>query len=235
MRNRSVETGACFLVGLLMTAGTAGAGVMYNVSVRAVDEDFASVAPATASSAAVVSQYVVDGGRVRVGGPDAKTVYLFKDGIVFVIEPAAKSVRVFKRATLSQVWAHYADAVKQLQDAAANAPLEDRTAAERKAADMKAASDRLLQPVARVYRMTPRFDSVEGRTCRIWEESENDAKRLEICVAPVATVPGGAEILDGMKTLSQFRRGSYFALGVDFGLSAWWSDVASLDGVPRSP
>jgi hypothetical protein len=35
-----------------------------------------------------------------------------------------------------------------------------------------------------------------------------------------------------MKTLSQFRQGSKFALGVDLGLSEWWSDIASLGGVP---
>ena len=51
-------------------------------------------------------------------------------------------------------------------------------------------------------------------------------------MAPAATVPGGAEILNGMKTLSQFRQGSDFAFGVEFGLSDWWPDLASLNGVP---
>jgi hypothetical protein len=35
-----------------------------------------------------------------------------------------------------------------------------------------------------------------------------------------------------MKTLSQFRQGSNFAFGVDFGLSEWWPDIARLGGVP---
>jgi hypothetical protein len=51
-------------------------------------------------------------------------------------------------------------------------------------------------------------------------------------VAPTASLTGGAEILNGMKTLSQFRQGANFALGVDFGLGEWWPDVASLGGVP---
>ena len=55
---------------------------------------------------------------------------------------------------------------------------------------------------------------------------------MEICVAPVSALPGGAEILNGMKTLGQFRQGSFVALGVDFGLAEWWPEFASLDGVP---
>jgi hypothetical protein len=90
----------------------------------------------------------------------------------------------------------------------------------------------MRQSVARDYRVTVRFESVDGRACRVWEESESGAKRLELCVAPVASVPGGAEILSGMKTLSEFRQGCDFALGVELGLADWWPDIASLGGVP---
>jgi len=82
--------------------------------------------------------------------------------------------------------------------------------------------------------MTARFETVDGHSCRVWEEHENDAKRLELCVAPAAALPGGAEIIDGIKTLSRFRQGSKFVLGVDFGLSDWWSDISALGGVPLS-
>ena len=51
-------------------------------------------------------------------------------------------------------------------------------------------------------------------------------------MAPVAAVPGGAEIYGGLKTLSLFSQGSDVALGVDFGLSEWWPDFASLGGIP---
>jgi hypothetical protein len=80
--------------------------------------------------------------------------------------------------------------------------------------------------------VTVRFESVDGRACRIWEEREKEAKRLELCVAPSAGVPGSVEILNGLKTLSQFRQGSDFAYGIDFGLSEWWPDFATLGGVP---
>ena len=122
--------------------------------------------------------------------------------------------------------------VKQLQAAAANAPPDERPQAQRKAADMQLISERLLEPVTRVYRLTVRFETVDGHACRIWEEREKDAKRLELCVVPVSALPGGVDILAGLKTLSQFRQGSDLALGVDFGMSEWWPDVASLGGIP---
>ena len=215
---------------LLLTPVLANAGVGYQVAVRPVDDN--NMALAAPMAAPVVTQYFVEDGKVRVGDKNAKMVYLFKDRTMYVIDNASRTVHVLKHATLNQVAAHYADAVKQLEDAAANASPDERAAAEQKAADMKAVSDRLRQPVPREYRVTVRFESVDGRACRVWEERESDAKRLELCVAPMATVPGGADILSGMKTLSQFRQGSDFAFGVEFGLTDWWSDIASLGGLP---
>jgi hypothetical protein len=215
---------------LLVIPAMGNAGVVYDVAVRPLDQtNLALNAP---SAAPVVTQYFVDDGNVRVGGPDAKSVYLFKDQTMYVIDHTARAVHVLRHATLSQVSAHYADAVKQLEAAAAVAAPEQRGAAEQKAADMKAVSDRLRQPVPRDYRVTARFESVDGHACRIWEEREGGAKHLELCVAPAAAVLGGAEILGAIKTLSQFRQGSNFALGVDFGLSEWWPDIARLGGVP---
>ena len=221
------------LCALLVVPGLAGAGVVYDVEVRPLDQtNMALASPGATAAVPIVTQYFSDEGKVRVGGPNAKMVYLFKDGIMYAIDNSSRAVHLLKHATLSQVSTHYTDAVKQLEAAAAGAPADQRAEAERKAADMKAVSDRLLQPVPRDYRITSRFESADGRACRIWEERENGAKRLELCVAPLTSVQGSADILNGMKTLSQFRQGSNFAFGVDFGLSDWWPDIARLGGVP---
>jgi hypothetical protein len=151
---------------------------------------------------------------------------------VYAIDDGSRSVRVLKHATLSEVAAHYADAVRQLEQAAAAAPPESRAAAERKASALKAASDRLLEPVPREYGVTARSSSVDGHSCRIWEERESGVKRLEFCVAPTGTVAGGADVLNAMHALSAFRHGAKWALGADLGLSDWWPDVLHLGGVP---
>lgn len=208
----------------------AGAGVVYDVAVRPVDENnMALNAPAAPP---VVTQYFVEDGNVRIVGANARMVYLFKDRTMYVVDSRARMVHVLRHATLHDLTAHYADAVQQLEAAADAAAPEQREAARQKAADMKALSDRLRETVPREFRLTARFESVDGRACRIWEEREDGAKRLELCVAPLTAVPGGAEILSGMKSLSQFRQGSDFALGVELGLSDWWPDIAALSGVP---
>ena len=218
---------------LLLSPALANAGVVYDVVVQPVDQsNMALASPTALRLAPVVTRYFAEEGKVRVGENDAKSASKFKDQSMYVIDNAARTVHVLKHATLSQVAAHYVDAVKQLEDAAASASPDDRAEAERKAADMKELSERMRQPVARDYRVTVRFESVDGHACRIWEEREQDAKRLELCLAPAAALPGGAEIIAGMKTLSRFRQGSNFALGVDFGLSEWWPDFAILGGVP---
>lgn len=215
---------------LLLIPAIAHAGVAYDLAVRPVDENLTALSAPAAP--AVVTRYFVEDGQVRAGGSDAKKSFLFKDRTLYVIDHASRTVHVLAHATLGQVLTHYADAVRQLEEAARSASPEEKAAAEQKVADMRAVSDRLRQPVAREYRVTVRFESVDGRACRIWEEREDGAKRLELCVAPVASVPGGADILNGMKTLGQFREGSDFAFGVDFGLSDWWPDIAALGGLP---
>lgn len=221
------------LVALLLTPVMASAGVAYDVTVQSVDQsNMAPVSPTALDVAPAVTRYFVEDGKVRIGGAAAKTVYVFKDRTMYVIDNASRTVHVLKHATLSQVAAHYADAVTQLEDAAASAAPAERAAAQRKADEMKDVSDRMRRPVPHEYRVTVRFEAVDGHACRIWEELENDVKRLELCVAPTAALLGGADIIGGMKTLSQFRQGSDFALGVDFGLADWWPDFAGLGGVP---
>lgn len=218
---------------LLLIPIWAHAGVVYDVSIRSMDQS--NLAPVTASapsSTPVVSRYFQEGGKVRIGAAAAKTVYVFKDRVMYVIDNSARVVHVLKHATLSEVAAHYADSVKQLQVAAAAAAPDAKAEAERRASDMQQVAEHMHEPVTRDFRVTARFESVDGHACRIWEESEKDVKRFELCVAATATLAGGAEILSGMKTLGQFRQGSNFALGVDFGRTDWWPDIERLGGVP---
>lgn len=208
----------------------ANAGVTYDLAVRVVDPSTLTLTgqPPTVT----VSHYVGEGGKVRIEDASGMHAYVFKDHTMYAIDTAAHTVHVLRHATLAQVIAHYEDAVQQLDKAALHAPPEERAAAEQKAADMRAVSDRLRKTVPRDYRVTVRFESVDGHACRIWEERENGAKRLELCVARPASVPGGAEMLAAMKVLSEFRQGSNFALGVDFGLADWWADTVTFGGVP---
>ena len=220
-------------IALLLMPLACHAGAVYDMAIRQVDQTNLNAPSADRSGeGAVVTRYFVNDGQVRAGGASAKTVYVFNNSTMTVIDNPARTAHVLTHATLTQVAAHYGEAVKLLEDAAAAAPPESRAQAEQKAADMRAASDRLLQRVPREFRVTTRFESVDGRACRVWEEREQGAKRMELCVAPVGTVQGGPQILNGMKTLSRFRQGADFAFGVELGLSDWWADFATLGGIP---
>jgi hypothetical protein len=211
------------LFSLALISGVAHAGVVYDLNNRSLT---------TSPSASVVAHYFVQDDKVRVAAADGKMVFIFKDQTIYVIDNTARSVSAEKYATLEQVAARMAHTLKKLQDAAASAPADQRARLEQAARQTKELSDQQSQQVSRNYRITDRSESVDGHSCRIWEESESGVKRLELCVAQVKTVPGGADVLQGMRTLSQYLRGSTFALGVEYGRTPWWSGIDTLGGVP---
>jgi hypothetical protein len=178
------------------------------------------------------AQFYVSQGRVRAAEFDSHRVFLFKDRRIYLIDNAAKTIQVVTSALVDEGTARMDRRVQGMQDAAAQMPAEKRAVMERMAADMKAMNDSRRLAVPRDYRITDRSELVDGRSCRIWEVLEREAKRFEFCVAPAAQIPGGDEILDGMKSLSTYWQGSIFALGVSLGNVGWWSGIESLKGVP---
>lgn len=88
------------------------------------------------------------------------------------------------------------------------------------------------QDVPRDFRVTTRSETAAVGPCRVWEEFEQGSKRLESCIAPTAAVPGGAEILRGMRILSAYLHGSALAFGVDFGAADVWPSIEALGGLP---
>ena len=96
---------------LLFCPVIANAGVVYDFGVQEVDQS--NMAPVSSGlPVPAVTRYFVESGKVRVGAAGAKTVYLFKNQTVYIVDDASRSVRVLKHATLSQVIAHYADATQ---------------------------------------------------------------------------------------------------------------------------
>jgi len=209
----------------------AHAGVSWQMTVESVDaSNLAPVSVTDPSAKPVTRDYFVDHGQVRVGGDSLS--YLFKGSTMYVIDARQRTVHVLKSATIAAFAAHYASAVQQLEQAAAAAPPQSADGLKSKADAMRAIEQRLTQAAPRDFRVTVRFENVDGHACRIWEERENGEKRLEFCVAAAGGIAGGAEILSGLQTLSQFREGAQFAFGVDLGVAPWWTDIDALGGIP---
>jgi hypothetical protein len=184
------------------------------------------------NSSLSVAQYFVQDGKVRAGGLDQRTVYVFKDARVYVIDNSAKSIQVVTSALVAQA-AEILDArVTNIEESAAKLPPDKRAILDKMAADMEAMNDSRRMAVPREYHVTDRSEAVDGRACRIWEAAEWHAKRFEICVASKSEVAGSSEILQGMQSLSGYWQGSIFALGVKLGNAGWWPGIAGLRGLP---
>jgi len=211
-----------YALALLLFPVLAEAGTSYVVTNRSLEPHDTSRS---------LAQFLADGGRVRAGGLDASTVYLFEDAKVYVVDNSSRSVRVVTSALVGQS-NETEERIKIVEAAAAQLPPEKRTVMEKMAADMRAMDERRRLPVPREYRLTDRSEAIEGRSCRIWEGLESDAKRFELCVAAASDVPGAADIMEGMKALSHYSHGSIFALGVKLGEVGWWPGIANLGGVP---
>lgn len=213
------------IFGLALISAAAHAGVVYDLEDRSLG--------GSVTSAPLLVHFTIQDDNVRAAATsDATLVTIFKDQTIYQINNTSRSVHAFKYATLSQMAAKYADMGRQSEDALATAPPDKRAMLEDVVRELKEEVERTSQAVPRDYRITDRSESVDGHECRIWEVRENGTKRLELCVAPLTKVPGGAEILRGMKSLSQYWNGSAVALGVTFGRGPWWSGIEALGGVP---
>lgn len=184
------------------------------------------------NSSLSVAQYYVHDGQVRAAGLDAHTVYLFKDTKVYVIDNSLKSIQVVTSALVAQAAAKMDERVKSVEDSAAKLTPDKRAILDKMAADMRALNASRRLPVPREYDATDRSESVDGRTCRIWEAYEWNAKRFEFCVASKSEIPAASEILQGVQALSQYWQGSIFALGVKLGNAGWWTGIDGLQGLP---
>jgi hypothetical protein len=84
----------------------------------------------------------------------------------------------------------------------------------------------------REYQMTDRFESVDGRACRIWEGTQNGTKLLELCVAASESVAGDTQIVDSLKRAGRFFAGGLDSQGTQFGPAYWWKSIDTFDGLP---
>lgn len=212
-----------WLLGLLFLPGLCSAGVTYQMSTQS----FGRLAGGPFSS-----EYSVAGDRIRIEASEGKTVFIFRDEATYVIDTATHSAQVMRHATLTESARQIDESVKRLELFAANAPPDRRATVDQAVAINKDIAARYHRRVSRDYRKTDRIETSEARSCHVWEIWEQDAKWLELCVVPTAAVPGGAEALAAMRSLSSYLHGGMFAVGVEFGPVPQWSDVEALAGVP---
>ena len=182
------------------------------------------------TSVPLTSRHFVQDGEVRIELPQNNAV-IFNEQSMYIIDYTAKTMRV--QAPRDQTVAKRIDQISQMRAKAQTSPPEQQAKLEQVAQVLDEMRTSVYRTVQREYAATAKTDMVDGHRCNIWTETEEGAKRLELCVAAIASVPGGDQILAGMKTLSRYAVfGSLQALGVGFGHSEWWAGIEKLNGLP---
>jgi len=216
------------LILLLGMCAAAHAGVSYTVTQSDLTSPVAAKPMAT--------QYFARDSEVRVGGAQASRVIVFKAGSIYSIDHGAHTVHVLKQATLE----HVRDRLQKRTQAAeqkahsvpSTTPAAERLIAQHLLEQMRSMTERLLKPTKLQFTATERSEPFGRGTCRLWEESENGAKHLEVCVARIDQVSGGRQLFQALGHLCHYYGGSLAALGVGFGLTDPWPAFSTLKGIP---
>jgi hypothetical protein len=213
---------------LLLASGAAHAGVSYTIIRRDLTAPIA-VKPTTTA-------YFARNSEVRVGGLQASRIILYKGGNIYSIDNRAHAVHVLKQATLENVREKTQQSMREMQQKLRALPSTaspaQRTMAQRLSEQTQGITERMLKPVTLQFQETNRSEKVDSGTCRIWDETENGAKHLEVCVTPIDRVSGGQELFEALGNLCHYYTGSMAALGIGFGLTDPWPAFSKLKGLP---
>lgn len=222
----NLSQGAVLALSSFLTVGAACAGVLI---------ESATVDTRDGSSRPEQKLYVQDGAaRVEqpAEGPGAEYM-VFKDDVLYVIEPAKKSYVALDRQTIEAVGGVIDDAMSRVRQELARLPPEQRVMVEQM---MGSRAGALMNPGGGPRPITAsdtgRADEAAGHECRVWELSRDDQVFQELCVVDFSEVPGGEDLralASRMSSLMQELSGTLSELGLnprDF--EAMWD----VDGYP---
>jgi len=208
---------------MMLVPSVVGAGTSFDMTAR--DLTYPTMEPS-------ISHHFVQNGQTRIETADGVAA-LFRNQSIITIDSKSRTFRINNGVTREQILARMVAQVDALRRKAATLPADQRAKMEQQAAYLENRRLETANTIPREYTVTLRSEVVDGHECRIWRETENGAMRLELCVVPVGELPGGDEILAGMKTLSDYPAfGSVAAVGVELGYGEWWPGIESLVGLP---
>lgn len=179
------------LVGALVAAGTASAGVRIETVIR----DTTTLAPK-----GVTQVTEVQNGAVRSSSAEGSV--LLKGGKMLIIDDKHKTYTEMDKATMEGYAQKANAAMAQMQEQMKNMPPEQRAQMEKMMGGMKMPG-MSAQPSVFDARDTGKSDTVEGRKCRIWQLSQDGALIDEMCVVAFSSLPGKEDMQKTMKELAE--------------------------------
>jgi hypothetical protein len=204
---------------MLVAAMPASAGVIMEMTHRDLGDP--------QSQPSIQRSYFQDGKfRVELGGADANRVTLFKDQAMYVINPVDKSYHVIDQATLQPLAARMAEARQRMEERIATMPPQQQEMMRKMLEGSGAGPPAQLTDAGRT-------EVVGGRTCHIWQRTRNGVVQSELCVVPAASLPGGAQLFQGLTSVSKFMDslGKVMPRGMTQG-DNFWADLMHTNGFP---
>jgi hypothetical protein len=167
--------------------------------------------------------------RVEVGN-SAGTVVIFKDDVLYTLDPKDKTYLMIDRPTMQRMVEQLGPVLKQMQETLAKMPPEQRTKME-KMLGSSAGGKAIPEQV----RKTSRTDKIAGYACSYSEVLREDVVVSEACVVAPAALQGSQDLLDSSAKVAVFMK--QLTEGLDVPLIRQMTDrqvenYAQLGGVP---
>lgn len=181
----------------------------------------------------------LQGGMARVEDLRGKrpSVTIFRDDTLYVLDPKKKTVRAMTRADIDRMAAEMAsgmsDAQRQMQAELAKLPPDQRATAEKMLQRQPVPGTGKTKARIITVEDTGRSESVQGKSCRVWNVLRDDLLIAQHCVVPYASLAGAEELRTAVARISalteklmQSVRRMNAASGNEF------SGVDRINGVP---
>ena len=177
----------------LLAAQSASAGVY----VETVDHN-----RTTNSTELKQKMYVQNGSGRMVDAAGRAT--LIKGDTLYIIDDPNKSYIAFDKVTMQQLAEKLNAEMARIKEQLASLPPEQRAQAEQMMGDGAAA---MLAGDGKGWTVdvkdTGKSDKVDGRACKLWDETRNGELSAQICVVPYSELPGKE---DFQKVFASFAR-----------------------------
>lgn len=135
-------------------------------------------------------RWYVQDGKARIEGPDG--VSIFKDGIVYGVDPSTKSYHVMDKATMDQLAAR----MKQMREQRTQAELAKLPPDKRAGVQELMAKQGSATPKKPVVDATDtgKTETINSRPCQVWDITRDGVLDEQYCIASFAALPGGEEV-----------------------------------------
>lgn len=153
------------------------------------------------------SRLYIDGDVLRVDQSldEGRTDFvLFRDDTLYVVEPGERQYTAIDRKSVAAMAGQMNSAMAQMRAQLANLPPEQRKMMEQMMAGKMPGAAAPAAPL--VARDLGRNETLDQRTCRMWELSRAEVVEHQVCVVPFGSLPGKEDLLGVMQRMNELMQ-----------------------------